>query len=259
MTKRRSNVRAAEYNETFDKFLHNNPIPVKYEQIQKKFSPMDMKSVRPMTDNQDLLFKLWNEGHNLFLSGIFGSGKSFLSMYLALNEVLDPDTKYKKLIIIRSAVTSREIGHLKGTEEEKLAPYVIPYMNICDELFKKKNQYKHMEEAGIIEFHCSSFVRGNTFNDAIILIDEIQNFNKQEAVSCISRAGKNSKVILMGDGKYQNDLQYKKTDQSGFYDVYRLTSMMPSFRNISFVADDIVRSGLCKELAIALDRMDSEK
>lgn len=258
MTKRRSNTKSAEHMNTFNNFLADNPIPIKYEQIQKKFSPMDMKNIQPMTENQDLLFRLWNQDHNLFLSGIFGSGKSFLSMYLALNEILDPSTKYKKLIIIRSAVTSREIGHLKGTAEEKLAPYVIPYMNICDELFRKKNQYKHMEEAGIIEFHCSSFVRGNTFNDSIILIDEVQNFNRQEAVSCISRAGQNTKVILMGDGKYQNDLQYKKTDQSGFNDIYKITSMMPSFRHITFVADDIVRSGLCKELALALDRFDSK-
>lgn len=254
MAKRRSTTKSR--NQYFDEFLSSNPIqiPTEYNRSQKTFSIHDMKSIKPLTRNQERFFDEWANGYNLFVSGVYGTGKSYIGMYLALNAILDPNTPYEKLIIIKSAVASREIGYLKGSEEDKLLPYTIPYINICDELFKKKNQYKFMEEAKILEFHASSFVRGNTFNNAIILIDEIQNMNYTEAISCLGRVGKDSRVIVMGDGKYQNDLQYKKSDQSGFDSIYKISTMMPSFRNVHFEVSDIVRSGFCKELAEAMIR-----
>lgn len=249
MSKRRSTIKSALHNE----FLFEHQIVSQVTEAKtKKFSHHDLKSVKPLTSNQTKVFAEWNNGSNLFMSGVYGTGKTFIGMYLALNEVLDPSTPYDKLIIIKSIVASREIGFLKGSEEEKVMPYTIPYINVCEELFNRTNQYKHMEEAGILEFHPSSFVRGNTFNNAIILIDEIQNFNYTEGISCLGRVGKNSRVIVMGDGKYQNDLQYKKSDKSGFDSLYKISTMMPSFRNIEFGVDDIVRSGFCKELAEAM-------
>jgi phosphate starvation-inducible protein PhoH len=255
MSKRRSNTKARADN--FNQFLNKNPIveiPTEYNRTQKVFSVHDMKSIQPKTRNQARFFQEWQNGYNIFASGVYGTGKSFIGMYLALNAILDPNTPQKKLVIIKNTVQSRELGFLKGSVEDKVMPFTIPYINICDDLFDKKNQYKFMEEAKILEFHPSSFVRGNTFNDAVVIIDEIQNFNYTEAMSCLSRVGINTRVIVLGDGKYQNDLQYKKTDQSGFNDIYKISSMMPSFRHINFEVDDIVRSGFCKELALAMIR-----
>lgn len=254
MTKRRSNTKSRYH----DDFIMNNPIPTQiptdYNFNQKKFTTHDMKSIQPMTRNQERFYKMWDEGYNIFASGVYGTGKSFNALNLALRTILDVDTPQSKLIIMKNTIQSRSQGFLPGTIEEKVEPFTIPYINIFDEIFKKKNQYKFMEEANILEFHSSSFVRGNTFNDAVIIIDEIQNFNYTEAISCLSRVGTNSRVMVLGDGKYQNDLQYNKFDVSGFNDIYKISTMIPSFRNVDFGIEDIVRSGFCRELAIAMIR-----
>jgi predicted ribonuclease YlaK len=228
-----------------DAVLEDAPV----NEIPKKFTTHDLKAFKTMSENQGLFFKHWQDGYNVVADGVFGTGKTFLAMYAALTEVLDPDTPQDKIIIVRSVVSSREMGFLPGTEEEKLAPFKNPYVSICDELFKRTKQYHHMEKAGVIEFHSSSFVRGNTFSNAVILIDECQNFNYTEMISCLSRVGRDSRVIVCGDGIHQNDLQYKKSDKSGFDQVIPILHRMPSVRHVTFGIGDIVRSGFCKELA----------
>lgn len=250
VAKRKPNAKRID---SFNEFILENPIPV--EPDKKKFSQHDLQNIKPITKTQETVYQQWADGNSLFLEGVPGSGKTMIAMYLALNDIFDPTTPYERLIIIRSAVQGRDIGALPGTQEEKLEPYTIPYKTVCDDIFKKKNQYKFMEKAGLLEFHCSSFVRGNTFNNAIILIDEAQNFTIEEAISCVSRTGKDSKVIVIGDGKYQNDLHYKKNDQSGFRELRDITRIMPSFRHAAFGIEDIVRSGICKELIISIERL----
>lgn len=248
MQKRKSNAKSQYDN--FDRFLNSNPIPIPVEFSQKKFTQMDLINVKPMTTNQQRVFDLWKDDYSLILAGCAGSGKSFLALYLALNEVLDKSNNYEKIIIVRSAVPTRDQGFVKGTNEEKNAVFETPYEQLFNELFKKKNQYKNMKEVGLIEFHTTSYIRGLTFHNAIIIFDEFQSATYHELFTVATRIGKNSKVIFCGD-MAQNDLLTNKNDVSGFNKFVTIADRVPSFRKVYFTHDDIVRSGFVKELIIA--------
>lgn len=256
--KRRSNTKSKFDN--FDSFLQNNPhpavqIPTEFNRSQKTFTIHDMVSVRPMTRNQERVFDLWKDDYNITLAGSAGTGKDFVSLYLALQEILSGTSKYNKIIILRSIVSVRELGALPGTLEEKVAPIEAMYHGMFDELFKKKNQYKYMKEAGLIEFVSTSFIRGVTFNNAIVIADECQNCNIEELATIVTRISDSSKLIILGDVK-QNDLIRKKTDISGFLKFMQILNLMPSFRTVNFTIDDVVRGNVVKEFLIAQDRVD---
>lgn len=257
--KRRSNTKSKFDN--FDKFLVNNPHPIQIptEYNSKKFTIHDMKSIQPMTRTQERLFQLWNN-NNLSIDGSAGTGKTFCATYLALKDILGEieNRKCDKIIFIRSAVASRDIGFLPGTEEEKMEVYETPYIQIFDFLFKKKNQYKFMKEAGIVEFHSSGFLRGQTFDNAIIIVDEAQSMNYHEISTIMTRVGTNSKMVIIGDTK-QNDLIYKKNDISGFGKYLKVASMIPSMRQVTFTIADVVRSGFVKEFLVADEMYDDKE
>ena len=215
--------------------------------IRKKFSTHDIKYVKPLTENQRLAFQEWGQGQNIVMGGYAGTGKTFIALYLALQTVLDPSSKQDKIVIIRSAVSSRDIGHLPGTEEEKLSAYESPYIQICDKLFKWDNTYKNMKDIGIIEFESTSFLRGITFDNAVILVDECQNLdNQSEADTVITRVGEDSRVIFCGD-ILQNDLGKK----SACEEIFKTFRKMESISFIDFKLADIVRSGWVKEYLMA--------
>lgn len=256
-TKKRSNTKSKYDN--FDNFLNNNPIPIPtdFNRSQKTFSIHDMKSINPMTRNQQRVFDLWEDDYNITLAGSAGTGKSLCTIYLALQEILGTidNRKYDKLIIIRSAVASRDLGFLPGSLEEKMEVYEQPYMQIFDFLFKKKNQYKFMKEAGLVEFHSTAYLRGTTFDNCIIILDEAASLNYHEISTVITRVGTNAKIITIGDTK-QNDLIYKKNDTSGFAKFLEISNRMPSMRNVYFNIQDVCRSGLVKEFLVADEQYD---
>lgn len=258
-TKKRSNTKSKYDN--FDNFLNNNPIPIPtdFNRSQKTFSIHDMKSITPMTRNQQRVFDLWEDDYNLSIDGSAGTGKTMCATYLALQELLGKggDGKVDRIIFIKSPSPSKMVGHLPGTIEEKLEPYEVSFMQIFDFIFKKKNQYKFMKEAGLIEFHSSAFLRGQTFDNAIIIVDEGQSMNYHEISTIMTRVGSNSKIVMIGDTK-QNDLIYNKNDVSGFAKYLKVASMIPSMRQVSFTIADIVRSGFVKEFLVADEMYDNK-
>lgn len=183
------------------------------------------------------------------LHGAAGTGKTFIAMYKALEEVMGNRSTYDKVVIVRSVVPSREIGHLPGDEKEKTDVYLAPYKAICKDLFNTDQAYERLVEQKNIEFLITSFVRGITIDKAIIVVDECQNMNFQELSSIITRVGEGSRILFCGDFK-QTDLN-KKHDQSGLKDFVQIINRMPSFRNIEFDVEDIVRSNLVKEFIVA--------
>ena len=183
------------------------------------------------------------------LHGAAGTGKTFIAMYKALEEVMDNRSTYERVVIVRSVVPSREIGHLPGDEKEKTDVYLAPYKAICKDLFNTDQAYERLVEQKNIEFLITSFVRGITIDKAIIVVDECQNMNFQELSSIITRVGEGSRILFCGDFK-QTDLN-KKHDQSGLKDFVQIINRMPSFRNIEFDVEDIVRSNLVKEFIVA--------
>jgi len=180
------------------------------------------------------------------LHGCAGTGKTFIALYRALEEVMDKGSTRDKVIIVRSAVPSREIGHLPGDQDEKTEVYSAPYQSMCQELFPTKQQpYQRLIEQKYLDFMCTSFVRGITLDHSIVIVDECQNLNDMEINSIMTRVGVNTKIIFCGDFR-QTDL-YKRNDLSGLKKFMVTVENMPSFCSIEFGSEDIVRSALVRE------------
>tara|TARA_B100001939_G_scaffold178682_1_gene154005 strand:- start:513 stop:1178 length:666 start_codon:yes stop_codon:yes gene_type:complete len=213
-----------------------------------------MVTVKPITDNQKLAFESYEEGKNLFLYGAAGTGKTFVSLYLALQDVLSYDNNYECVYLVRSAVPTREIGFLPGDEEDKTALFQIPYQNMVRFMFEQPNEiafmqlYDRLKNQGSLYFLTTSFLRGITLDNAIIIVDECQNLNFHELDSITTRVGQDSKIIFCGDF-FQSDLT-KQSDRDGMSRFLRILESMEQFENIEFSVGDIVRSGFVRDYLI---------
>jgi len=212
----------------------------------------ELRHIQPLTINQENVFDAYYAGANLMLHGYAGTGKTFLSSYLALREVLHYET-YKKVVIIRSVVPSRDMGFLPGTEKQKAEVYEQPYQEICDDLFGRGDGYKILKLKNLVEFTTTSFLRGMTFNDSIIIVDECENMSFQEIDTVMTRIGTNSRIIFSGDYR-QTDL-HKPHDKSGIRELMAISNRMSSFDHIEFSINDIVRSGVVREYIIQKTEM----
>jgi len=212
-----------------------------------------LKHFEPLTDNQRLTFEKYHDGKNLLLHGIAGTGKSFLSIYLSLQSILSDASRYKKLVIVRSVVPTRDMGFLPGNNKEKTKVYEAPYLAIFSELFGRGDAYEYLKQKGIVDFISTSFIRGTTLNDCIIVVDEIANMTLHELDSVITRVGKNCKIIFCGDFR-QSDFT-KEHEKNGLIDFMRIINKMKSFEFIDFTEQDIVRSAMVKEYIIAKDKL----
>lgn len=216
----------------------------------------DIKQLDPLTDTQADFFESYesNSATAYVLYGSAGTGKSYSALYFALQDVLMQESVFKKIVLIRSSVQSRDQGHLPGTIDEKMAPFAQPYHGICADLLGRKDAYEKLKDTGALEFCSSSFLRGETFNDSIVIVDEIQNFGFGEISTIITRIGKNSKLIICGDGA-QNDLTANKNDVSGFREFLAVSKNMPEFRHFRFTTDDIIRSAFVKSWLVQCERL----
>jgi phosphate starvation-inducible PhoH-like protein/PhoH-like ATPase len=187
------------------------------------------------------------------LHGIAGTGKSFISIYLGLQEILSENSRYKKLVIVRSVVPTRDMGFLPGNSKEKAKVYEAPYYAICTELFNRGDAYEYLKNKNVVEFISTSFIRGITLNDCIIIVDEIANLTLHELDSVITRVGKNCRVIFSGDFR-QSDFS-KEQDKNGLIDFMRIIERMKSFTFIDFDENDIVRSSMVKDYIIQKNRL----
>lgn len=211
----------------------------------------DLKTFQPLTENQKEFFDCYKRGdYFVALHGVAGTGKTFIALYKAIEEVLDKSNPFNKIIIVRSAVQSREIGHLPGDVGEKMEIFQQPYQQICETLFGRKDAYQRLHEQGHIDFISTSFIRGMSFDDAIIIVDEMQNLTFEEIDTVMTRVGYRSKILWCGDYR-QTDLNKRKNDMSGILKFFDIAMHMGAFTRIEFTADDIVRSSLVKEYILA--------
>ena len=214
-----------------------------------------MREIEPLTDNRKSLFSSYESGKNLVAYGAAGTGKTFITLYNALCDVLDPSTPYEKIYIVRSLVATREIGFLPGDHEDKSLLYQIPYKNMVKYMFQLPTAadfemlYGNLKTQGTIGFWSTSFIRGTTFDKSIIIVDEFQNLNFHELDSIITRVGNDTKIMFCGDAT-QTDL-IKQNERNGIGDFMKILRIMPSVDLIEFGVDDIVRSGLCKEYLLS--------
>ena len=211
----------------------------------------DLKTFQPLTDNQKKFFDAYKIGdYFIALHGVAGTGKTFCALYKAIEEVLDKSNPFNKIIVVRSAVQGREIGHLPGDVDEKMQIYQQPYRQICETLFGRRDAWDRLEEQHHIEFISTSFIRGMSFDDAIIIVDEMQNLTFEEIDTVMTRVGYRSKIIWCGDYR-QTDLNKKKNDMSGILKFFDIAMHMGAFTRIEFTPDDIVRSSLVKDYILA--------
>ena len=236
-----------------------NPVPFGMSNKQmKRKKPINLdyiKTIEPLTENQEFFFEKYKENQNLVAYGCAGTGKTFITLYNALLDVLDPKTPYEKIYIVRSLVATREIGFLPGDHEDKSSLYQIPYKNMVKYMFEMPDDnafemlYTNLKAQGTISFWSTSFIRGTTLDKAIIIVDEFQNLNFHELDSMITRVGEDSKLMFCGDAT-QSDL-IKTAERNGIIDFMKILNNMPSFDTIEFQAEDICRSGLVKEYIVA--------
>ena len=214
-----------------------------------------MRDIDPLTENQKLLYDAYADDKNIVAYGCAGTGKTFITLYNALQDVLDETTPYEKIYIVRSLVATREIGFLPGDHEDKSALFQIPYKNMVKFMFALPTDtdfemlYGNLKTQGTISFWSTSFIRGTTLDNAIVIVDEFQNLNFHELDSIITRVGENSKIMFCGDAT-QSDL-IKSAEKNGIADFMKVLRMMPSMNIVEFGVEDIVRSGLVKEYILA--------
>ena len=218
-----------------------------------------MRDIDPLTENQEKLFDAYANDKNLVAYGAAGTGKTFITLYNALRDVLDERSPYEKIYIVRSLVATREIGFLPGDHEDKSDIYQIPYKNMVKYMFSLPTEtdfemlYGNLKTQGTISFWSTSFIRGTTLDKAIIIVDEYQNLNFHELDSIITRVGEDTKIMFCGDAT-QTDL-VKQNERNGIHDFMNILRVMPSVDIIEFGVEDIVRSGLCKEYLMAKNEL----
>ena len=236
-----------------------SPVPFGMSNKQmKRKKPINadlMRAIDPLTENQKELYQCYKNNQNIVAYGCAGTGKTFITLYNALKDVLDEKTPYEKIYIVRSLVATREIGFLPGDHEDKSSLYQIPYKNMVKYMFEMPSDadfemlYGNLKTQGTISFWSTSFIRGTTLDNAIVIVDEFQNLNFHELDSIITRVGENSKIMFCGDAT-QSDL-IKTNEKNGIIDFMKILRIMPSIDIIEFSVDDIVRSGFVKEYIIA--------
>ena len=221
---------------------------------KKPLSSEYLVEIDPLTENQKKLFDSYRNQKNIVAYGCAGTGKTFISLYNAINEVLDERTPFEKIYLVRSLVATREIGFLPGTYDDKADIYQIPYKNMVKYMFQMPSDadfemlYGNLKSQETIKFWSTSFLRGTTLDNSIVIVDEFQNCTFHELDSIITRIGENSKIVFCGDAT-QSDLQ-KTNDRNGIVDFMSFLRKMPSFDIMEFGVDDIFRSGVVKEYII---------
>lgn len=225
----------------------------KQENTNNVKNNLELRQIQPLTPNQKYTFESYDSGANLVLHGYAGVGKSFLALYLALNDVLNCRS-YDKIVLVRSVVPTRDMGFLPGSIKEKSRVYEDPYYEIVSDLCARGDAYDILKQKGLIQFTTTSFLRGVTFNDAIVIFDECQNANFHELNTVMTRMGNNSKIIFCGDFR-QTDLVHDR-DKVGLQRFLNITKQMQAFSYIEFDKSDIVRSALVKAYIIASTEME---
>jgi len=220
----------------------------------KEINNNNLIKIKAITESQKEVFASWKKDQNQFLFGAAGTGKTFISLYLALQSVMDAKSNFDKVIIVRSLIPTREIGFLPGDEEDKAALYQVPYQNMVQFMFEQPNEqsfnnlYDRLKGQGSLYFLSTSFLRGLTFDNTVVIVDECQNMNFHELDTIITRIGQDSKIIFCGDFD-QSDLQ-KTNEKNGLHNFLRILNEMKEFNCTEFTIADIVRSGFIRSYLI---------
>jgi len=228
------------------------------KEIEENKTPFEIKKFKPLTKNQSIAFDAYEAGKNLLLIGSAGSGKTFLSFYLSLNELFSKKSKqYDKIYICRSAEPSKNVGFLPGNLKEKTKHYEMPYYGICAEIFGRGDAYEILKQKQNVEFISTSYIRGITLNNCIVIVDECQNLEWNELYAIMTRIGQNCKILFCGDYR-QSDLKNNHKNDSRKEDILKFIKVlekMKAFEIVEFDHNDILRSEIVKEFIIESENL----
>lgn len=231
--------------------LSRNALAISEGPSRKTWSKHDLRTIKPLTLLQDEMFHAFFNGDNICAHGSAGTGKTFIAIYLALTELLNPCSDIEQIILVRSVVPTREVGHLPGTLEEKTAIYELPYAEMFAEFLGHHNSYRDLKAAGKVQFCTTSFVRGLTWDNTIVIVDEGQNMTWHEINSIMTRLGQSSRIIFAGDLP-QTDLA-RGREKTGMDKMLNVIKQMSDFTDIAFTVHDIVRSDFVKRWIMATE------
>ena len=227
----------------------DNNVQAQSQHGQNPKTGFGLAKIKPLTENQASAFDSYHKGSNLMLHGCAGTGKTFIALNLALEDVLSGGNQKKKVVIVRSVVPTRDMGFLPGNQKEKARVYESPYYSICTELFGRGDAYETLKSKG------TSFIRGITLDNCVIIVDEPQNMGSMELHSIMTRLGQNSSIIFAGDTRQDDLTSVRKKEESGLSEFMRILRVMKSFDFIEFGEQDIVRSELVKEYIITRNKL----
>lgn len=213
----------------------------------------DLYIYEPITKNQQVAYNAWDDGDHLALVGSAGTGKTFIAMYLALECVLDKQTPQESVTVFRSVVPTRDMGYLPGSLEEKQEVFEAPYKNIAVELIGGDQPYKRLTSTHTLKFMTTSYIRGLTIDNSVIIVDECQNLSFHELDSVITRVGNNCRVIFCGD-YHQSDFT-NDSEKDGVIKFMRVVEHLKNFSVVTFDWDDIVRSDFVRDYIMAKEML----
>jgi len=245
--------------EDFEYYIEKHQRKKERKERKHQSAGLTLEQIEPLTYTQRLAFESYNAGNQIVLHGCAGTGKTFLSLYLAVRDVLEKVDGKQKVIIVRSVVPTRDMGFLPGNITEKTKVYEAPYRDLLSSMFNRGDAYDILKNKGKIDFVTTSFIRGQTWDDAIIVVDEAQNLSFQELHSVITRVGENSRIVLCGDGKQDDLTSERYKESSGLSQFLNILTKMESFDIIDFQTDDIVRSGLVREYILACENSNTRQ
>lgn len=227
--------------------------------VTRKNSPagsnMYLNPIEPMTHNQALALEAYQNEKTVVMIGCAGTGKSFLACYSAMSEVEDKSSPVEKVLIVRSPQATKNIGFLPGTEQEKIAPFEAAYKDLFADLYGRGDAYEVLKAKGTVRFVGTSFLRGTAIDDTVIIIDEPQSMSFHELMTVLTRAGRNSRIIMCGDTKQDDLTSLRYNEQSGLPEVLNILDRVGSVEVIRFEPKDIVRSGFVRALLTAAYEM----
>jgi phosphate starvation-inducible PhoH-like protein len=233
MTRRKSNLSLEESKPLSKKDIINKIVTKK---SKDKF----------LTDNQKKYYDTLVSNQITICSGPAGVGKSFIAMKAAVDLLVDYNTPYEKIIIVRPAVEAEEkLGALPGNLEEKLDPYIFPSYYLLSKIIGKDAKEKLVENE-VVEVFALAYMRGMNIDNSILIFEEGQNATPKQMKLLMTRIGYNSKFFISGDLE-QTD-RYKEKTQSGLYDALQRFNDINDIGIFEFSNEDVVRNPLISKI-----------
>ena len=210
------------------------------------------KPVKPRTENQKQLIEKFAKHDMLFAVGPAGTGKTYLSIALAVKAL--KEKAIKRIILSRPAVEAGEkLGFLPGDMKDKIDPYLQPLYDALEDMIPA-GKLQEMMEKHVIQIAPLAFMRGRTLNDAVVILDEAQNTTTAQLRMFLTRMGWNSKMIITGD---MTQIDLPRAQQSGLKEALHILKGVKGIATVELDQHDIVRHKLVTRIVNAYERHDA--